>query len=251
MSVPTKLIAADQQASTDMSKVLISDAVTAANTYLQGLKGNAGIPADQVGKSMVREKLDYAQMKDYADSQGLVGPVNSNDPSLAIRELGVKWAKTTDPTLRDQYHQQALKLAQGAGWLEPGQTVDSVNGMAQQTMAGTPNYESQQDAIALQMKMLAAQKSGSGSGGGGKGGDDSTSLANEMNQVKMSLKDGMSPKKVEAMILLDQPNLLAGGIKPDEITKLIDYVYMLQYGYGKKDYDTIINQSPAKQSGSE
>jgi hypothetical protein len=74
-------------------------------------------------------------------AQGLTPMSSLSDlPSAQIRQLGQMWQSTTDPTLQNQYHQQALQIAQKAGLIPEGYT-DSVNGLATLSAAGTPSYE--------------------------------------------------------------------------------------------------------------
>jgi hypothetical protein len=113
---------------------------------------------------------------------GLTPSAYAGDPSAQIRQLGSMYQSTSDPSLKAQYHKQALDLAKQAGWIQDGQVVDSVNSLPSMTMAGTPtfenqyktdalNYEKEQDAYANALK--AAKTQGGGSSGSSSGNTDS------------------------------------------------------------------------------
>lgn len=128
--------------SNDQAKQIVQNALASAQTYLQGMKTMAGGQPDVPMKTMARERMDLDALINYYNAQGKVAPAVSTDPSGDIRRLGEMWSATKDPKLRNLYHQQALSLAQNAGWLKPGETVASVNSLPQMTAAGTPNMDS-------------------------------------------------------------------------------------------------------------
>lgn len=91
-----------------------------------------------------QKEAEQQKLENYntmLSTQGLTPMTSLSDyPSVQIRQLGQAWQNTTDPTLRNQYHQQALQVAQKAGLIPEGYT-GSVNGLATLSAAGTPSYE--------------------------------------------------------------------------------------------------------------
>lgn len=145
------LLKSTVQASQDRTKSLMNQAMSMAGTYVQGLKQLAGGTADKPMKTMAKQQIDDANTQNYYASQGLTAPINSEDPSGAIRLLSQKWAENKDnPDLQNQFHDQAVKLAQGAGWLKPGESTASVVSMPQISNAGLPTWERQANEAASQ-----------------------------------------------------------------------------------------------------
>jgi len=140
--------------SNDQAKQIVQNALASAQTYLQGMKTMAGGQPDVPMKTMARERMDLDALINYYNAQGKVAPAISTDPSGDIRRLGEMWSATKDPQLRNMYHQQALALAQNAGWLKPGEEVASVNSLPQMTAAGTPNMDSIKMTEALKQQEI-------------------------------------------------------------------------------------------------
>lgn len=159
---------------------------------------------DAFNVAKAQKDLEQQNLNNYntqLTAQGLTPMTSLGDlPSVQIRQLGQAWQNTTDPTLRDQYHQQALQVAQKAGLIPEGYT-GSVNGLATLSAAGTPSYErtykdqAYKDAVAQQEweNQLAQSKynlsvnkaSGSGSSGGGGNSGGSLSGNNDYYQAAL------------------------------------------------------------------
>ncbi len=96
----------------------------------------------QTYKDAVQAKQQDLTNKNAAlTAQGLVPMTSESDePSVQIHKLGQLWQSTSDPKLKEQYNQMAIKIAQQAGLVPEGYT-GSVNGLGSLSSAGTPTYE--------------------------------------------------------------------------------------------------------------
>lgn len=108
-----------------------------------------------------QQEAEQQKLTNYNNQLTAMGqtPMTSlNDlPAVQIRRLGQAWQSTTDPALRDQYHQQALQLAQNAGLIPQGY-AGSVNGLPTLGLAGTPSYAAtQQDIVNRQNQQKIEQ----------------------------------------------------------------------------------------------
>lgn len=237
-----------QNMSSDQAKQLVTNALANANTYLQGMKTMAGGTEGVPMKTMKKDQQDWEQLTSYYNQQGQVGPKTSTDPSADIRALGQAWGKTSDPAQRNKYHQMALDLATKAGWLMPGETVDSVSSMPQMSAAGMPNYESEMDKLALALKA-------SGGGGGGAGGgtikksDAATAGAKMQIQDKILQLQGIyapdNPEflnQVKTAIAIAEPTWQTEGV---DVNEVYDYAYS---AFGYKDRAAYDKEQIAKQS---
>jgi len=247
--------------SSGQAKKLMTDAMAMAGDYLKGIKGLAGGQPGVPMKTMAREEMEKKNLDNYYTSQGLIAPISANDPSAQIRKLGDMWAATEDPALKDLYHQQALKLAQGSGWLKPGEQVDSVVSMAQMTNAGLPDPKYQQ-ALAqqfvenqLKQQIAETQKiNASKSGGGGSSGSvidkgptaaeklANTAEAKRRAQEKLAVYAPGNPNAIsglEAWMNAVEPEYEDNGVNMQAVR---DYIYR-QMGYGdEKTYLTNKNK---------
>jgi hypothetical protein len=158
---------------------------------------------------------------------GLTPSAYAGDPSAQIRQLGSMYQSTSDPSLKAQYHKQALDLAKQAGWIQDGQVVDSVNSLPSMTMAGTPtfenqyktdalNYEKEQDAYANALKAAKAQ----GGGGSNNGGKTPTQYNDANTQDFLSsLMKFRTSKYAQDFYSKNYANAVANGVNMDYILK--------------------------------
>lgn len=203
----------------EKAKQLILNATNMASEYLQNAKSSAGGQAGVSMKTMNREKQDLSALVDYYNSQGQVAPAISTDPSGDIRKLSEMYAATSDPGLRSQYHQRALELAQGAGWLKPGEAVDSVSSLPQMTATGTENIDSYQQAIDNYLAQQKVNKVGS-SGGKSSGPTDKEVSQSKVNDYIVStVESRKTPKDASAQLQRDMSMFTS-----DEVIKIQDYI---------------------------
>ena len=153
----------------------------------------------QYQSKLASQQEAQRQRENYYTSSGLIAPMNPNDYSGEIRQLGDKWNAATDQALKDQYHQQALQYGKMMGILPSANYSGSVNGLAGLTSAGTPTAEvlaaiqkaewdadpNNPDNVYKQAQIAKLESSG-GSSGGGSGGSSSGGKITESEKTRQA-----------------------------------------------------------------
>ena len=220
------------------------------------------------------------RLENQYSALGLVAPMSADDITPQIRQFGEAYMAAQDRG--DQQgmiaaHKAAVDLATKTGWINPGQTVESVNSLPNMTSAGLPTYKrraeeaaaansienqpwymdlARKQAEATLANTLRSAGAPYGSGGSGLTATDVRNLntSDALNKVKTKIdeawtKGGGWAGAVDAIpyiiaeIQANKPFYAMGGISADDV---VDYVYQTIGGFVKKNGQWMTTAEAAK-----